>query len=290
MLAIADSGSTKADWKIINDQGEVTDISTMGFNPNYHSKKMIIEALEKGFASKINTEMIHRVLFYGAGCWDPGRKEKIASALRQVFINAEIEVDHDLLAAARATCGDQPGISCILGTGSNSILFNGEKEIDNITNLGFLLGDEGSGSHLGKKIIRSYFYREMPDDLKEDFKKWVPGGKSEILDNIYGEGSPAVYLASFAKFLSDNRTHPFIQEIVYLSFDEFITRHVCKYENHENLPIHFIGSVAYYFKNILAKVLKSKNLTLGVVIKKPINNLSKFHLEQGDIKKSFAKI
>jgi N-acetylglucosamine kinase-like BadF-type ATPase len=288
MLAIADSGSTKADWKIINDKGEILDLSTMGFNPNYHSKEIIIDALEAQLAPKVNTEMIRKVLFYGAGCWDSGRKEKIASAMRQVFINAEIEVDHDLLAAARATCGDKPGISCILGTGSNSILFDGEKEVDNVTNLGFLLGDEGSGSHLGKKIIRAYFYREMPEDLKEQFKEWVPGGKSEILDNIYGEGSPAVYLASFARFLSNNKNHPFITEIVYECFEEFVRRHICKYENHQNLPIHFIGSVAYYFKHVLDRVLKDKGLELGVVIKKPIHNLAKFHIEQGGFKKALV--
>lgn len=288
MIAIADSGSTKADWKIINDRGDVLDISTMGFNPNYHSKDVIIEALEEQFVPKVSAESIHRIFFYGAGCWDSGRKEKIASAMRQVFINAEIEVDHDLLAAARATCGDNPGITCILGTGSNSILFDGRTEIDNVTNLGFLIGDEGSGSHLGKELIRSYFYREMPEDLKLIFKDWIPGGKSEILDNVYGKKYPAVYLASFARFLSNNREHPFIQNIVYESFKEFITRHVCKYENHQNLPIHFVGSVAYFFEKVLNRVLIEKGLKMGIIIKKPIHNLAKYHMESGDITKALA--
>ncbi|RMG83780.1 MAG: hypothetical protein D6714_09175 [Bacteroidetes bacterium] len=289
MLAIADSGSTKADWKVINDAGQVLDLSTKGFNPNYHTHEEIVAAMEAQFLPKVSGESIHKVIFYGAGCWDAGRKSRIANALRAVFINAEIEVEHDLLAAARATCGHQPGITCILGTGSNSILYDGEKEVDNVTNLGYLIGDEGSGGHLGKKLIQAYFYREMPADLAEKFEKWVPGGKSEILDNIYGGPSPAVYLASFARFGSDNRLHPFIQELVESAFDEFLTRHVCKYEGHQTLPVHFVGSVAYYYEPVLDKVLARLNLTKGILIKKPIHNLARFHLENGDAARSLTK-
>lgn len=151
-----------------------------------------------------------------------------------------------------------------------------------MTNLGFLIGDEGSGSHLGKKLIRSFFYRELPKELSNNLKNWIPGGKSEILDNVYKGKAPAVYLASFAKFLSNNIDHPYIHNLVKKSFLEFILRHVCKYENHQNLPVHFIGSVGYHFKHILAEILNEKGLQMGIVIKKPIENLAKFHLERGD--------
>ncbi len=283
MIAIADSGSTKADWKILDDSGERLSYSTMGFNPNYHSKEMIVETLKRDMLPKVVGMVIHKIKFYGAGCWDYGRKKHIQDAIMQIFPDSEVEIEHDLLAAARATCGNKAGIACILGTGSNSILYDGEIEVDNVTNLGFLIGDEGSGSHLGKKLIRAYFYRELPADLEKMFKNWIPGGKSEILDNVYNNKAPAVYLATFAKFLSNNRTHPFIENLVSRSFDEFITRHVCKYENYKKLPIHFVGSVAYYFQNVLSKVLEDKGLEMGIVIKKPIENLVKFHIERGDL-------
>ncbi|MFQ5583415.1 MAG: hypothetical protein ACE5GL_03155 [Calditrichia bacterium] len=246
MLLIADSGSTKADWKILGENGKKGEFSTMGFNPNYHSESVIVEILQKELVPKVPVNEVHRVIFYGAGCWDSRRKGAVASAMRKVFTHARVDVDHDLLAAARATCGTMPGIACILGTGSNSILYDGE----------------------------------MPEDLKMIFERWIPGGKSWILDKIYGEGVLAVNLASFARFMSDNKHHPFVKKLVNASFDEFISRQVCKYENHQNLSVHFVGSVAFYFKHVLCKVLVDKGLNLGMVIKKPIDNLAKYHLEK----------
>lgn len=276
MIVIADSGSTKADWKLV-DSNIANSITTMGFNPVFHTTELISDELAKAFR-ELNKEAATNVYYYGSGCWDQRRKQVIKDALKQVFGKADILVEHDLLGAARATCGTEPGISCILGTGSNTCLYDGNDVIDNVTNLGYLMGDEGSGTHLGKKLIRAYFYRELPPEIKTAFEEWVPGGQSEILDKVYGEDTPNVYLASFTKFLAEHKDHFYIQRLIYKSFTEFIDRHVRKYEGHLSLPIHFIGSIAYTFQDLLRIILQERHMKPGVFIKKPIDELVKFHV------------
>lgn len=278
MIVIVDSGSTKADWKMVNSTGTRT-ISTMGFNPVFHSENKIYQELQEVFGDDVTPNKAIKVYYYGAGCWDEKLKGVVSNALTRIFYNADIEVEHDLLGAARATCGRKPGIACILGTGSNSCLYNGARVTDNVTNLGYLLGDEGSGTHLGKSLIRAYFYRELPRSLRSEMDKAIPGGKEEILKHIYGKETPNVYLASFTKFMSQNIGHPFIQRLLYNSFAEFIDRHVRKYDNHLSLPIHFIGSVAYYFQDVIRIVLEERAMTPGNFIQKPIDNLVSFHTQ-----------
>lgn len=280
MIFIADSGSTKADWTPVIDGKRAASMSTVGFNPNFWESEAIVAELNKEFVHKMPVTKATKVVFYGSGCWDAKRKKIISDALVQIFPNAKIEVQHDLLASARATCGDEPGIACILGTGSNSCLYDGIYEADNVTNLGFLAGDEGSGSHLGRALIQSYFYREMPKDLEKEFAKEVPGGKSEILDNLYQKDHPNLYLSRFTRFMNKHIDHYHVQKIAKDCFSEFIRRHVCKYENHKNLKIHFVGSIAHYFSRELKEVLDLFDLTLGEIIKAPIDNLVAYHLEK----------
>lgn len=274
---IVDSGSSKADWRVVEGHQDVLSVSTKGFNPVFHSDEVIYQEVANAFEPQIAVNDVQQIYFYCAGCWDLKRKGVIKKALDRVFPQANIEIEHDLLGAARAACGHEPGITCILGTGSNSCLYDGTDVIDNITNLGFLLGDEGSGTFLGKALIRAYFYREMPRDLLEEFEAFTPGGKSSILDKVYGKETPNVYLASFVPFFSKHRNHPLIAKILYESFAIFIDRHVRKYQNHNNLPIHFIGSVAYHFQNILKIVLEERSMQAGTFIQKPIDNLVAFH-------------
>ncbi|MCB0558471.1 MAG: hypothetical protein H6573_17850 [Lewinellaceae bacterium] len=276
MVVVVDSGSTKADWKMVNSNG-MQSISTMGFNPVFHTENKIYQELQEVFDDGVKPEEATQVYYYGAGCWDAKLKSVVSNALTRIFYNADIEVEHDLLGAARATCLRDPGISCILGTGSNSCLYDGTNVTDNVTNLGYLLGDEGSGTHLGKSLIRAYFYRELPQALTNELDKAYPGGKQAMLDKIYGKGTPNVYLASFTKFMSHNIEHPFIQRLLYNSFAEFIDRHARKYHNHLSLPIHFIGSVAYYFQDVIRAVLEERAMTPGRFIQKPIDNLVSFH-------------
>lgn len=275
---IVDSGSSKADWRVVEDHQVVFSVSTQGFNPVFHSDELIYEEVNKVFELHTALKTAAQIHFYCAGCWDVKRKNVIRKALERLFSNADIEIEHDLLGAARAACGHEAGITCILGTGSNSCLYDGKSVIDNITNLGYLLGDEGSGTFLGKALIRSFFYREMPGELRREFESYVPGGKSGILDQVYGKETPNVYLASFVPFLSEHRDHPFILKILYESFALFIDRHVRKYKNHNDLPIHFIGSVAHHFQNILKIVLEERSMQAGKFIQKPIDNLVAFHV------------
>lgn len=280
MIAIVDSGSTKADWRFVTSDGEQTSISTMGFNPFFHDASKISSELLSAFPTDINLKAVTSVYYYGAGCSDAYRCSIVEQGLKLVFPNANLMVDHDILASARATCKDQPGIACILGTGSNSCAYDGTKIIDNVVNLGFLIGDEGSGSHLGKMLIRGYFYREFPEEIKRDFESTYSFSKREFLNKVYGNESANVYLASFTRFMSNHKDHLYIQHLVGQSFGEFIKRHVRKYKNHTELPIHFVGSIAYHFADILELVLAERNMTMGIVIKKPIDNLVQYHLER----------
>ncbi len=279
MIFIADGGSTKADWRIIDQDGQQMETSTIGFNPFFFTSDRIAEELNKTFSKEMPVQQATRVYFYGSGCSDAYRCEIVAAGLRQIFPNAKVFVDHDLLASARATCGNEPGIACIMGTGSNSCLYDGESVTDNVTNLGYLLGDEGSGSHLGKSLLRGYFYREFPEEVTRRFKARYKFTKRELLNRIYEDEDANVFLASFARFLSDNKDLVYIQQIVQRAFSEFIDRHVRKYKGHNDVPIHFVGSVAYYFQDILEVVFAERCLKLGIIIKKPIDNLVRYHLQ-----------
>ncbi len=279
MLIISDGGATKADWVIVKDDGEQLPITTTGFNPNYVSAERISEIIQTELVEKLPFEMTGEVFYYGTGCWDKGRNAIVREALAAKLPKAKVTVHHDLLGAARATCGHEPGICCILGTGSNSVLYDGEHEVDNVTNLGFLLGDEGSGAQIGKAFVQAYFYREMPTELHPLMEKACPNGRKDILDKVYSGGIPAAYLASFTQLFTEHQEHPFVRALVKKSFHEFLTRHVCKYKNHETLPVSFVGSVGYHFQGILKEALSALGLHAGVFIKKPIGNLVKYHLD-----------
>ncbi len=279
MLAVCDGGATKADWKVRLEDGSIINTTTTGFNPNYSSGEQIFELVNREMAHPNWPKLEGKIYYYGTGCWDSRRNKIVQDALQKVFVNAEVKVSHDLLAAARATCGKEPGIACIIGTGSNSVLYDGFKEIDNVTNLGFLLGDEGSGAQIGKRLVQAFFYREMPEELHPIMEQACPEGRKTILDKIYGGGVPAVYLASFVRLFSGHRDHPFVREIIKSCFLEFLTRHICKYKTAEPVPVHFVGSVAYHFQDILVEALQDKNLKPGIFIKKPIDNLLKYHEE-----------
>lgn len=278
MILISDCGSTKADWRLIHANGTVDSISTKGFNPYFDTSDDIYEMLQPAFYEQIKVDAISEVFHYGTGCSEPRRNKVVEDGLQRVCKNASIEVHHDLLGAARAVCGSEPGIACIIGTGSNTCAYDGKDVIDNVTNLGFLLGDEGSGSHLGRMLIRAYYYRELPSDLRAAFEEdYIKGNYRSVLNAIYDNEHPNVYLASFSPFLSKHKDHIFIQKLVTAAFEEFIKRHIRKYDNHNQLPISFIGSIAYYFQDLLKMVLEERNLKIGTIIKKPINNLVAFH-------------
>jgi len=281
MVIIADCGSTKCDWLLVHGARDQQLENTVGFSPFFHTTLEIKEIIQTQLLSKIKAAEVEQVWFYGTGIHDEQRAEIVEAALRAVFPNAGVEVEHDLLASARATCKRSAGIACILGTGSNSCYYDGSKILDNVTSLGWLLGDEGSGTHLGKALLRAWFYRELPTDLNSAFNEAYPEGPNVIKDKIYEKGANA-YLASFTRFLGDHLQHPYIQRLVADSLGEFLDRHVSKYSGYQSVPVHFVGSIAHHFQQVLEKCMEERKLQLGVVIRKPIYPLAEYHLQPID--------
>lgn len=278
MWIVVDSGSTKSDWVLVDQNGHQTATSTMGFNPYFHSpEKVFTELTKKDFTNIIPIHEVKYVYYYGAGCPDDNYRSRMKEGLTKVFPNAVIEVNHDLLGAARATCGRQAGICGIMGTGSNSCAYDGEFVTDNVTALAHVLGDEGGGVQLGRLLLQSYFYRELPKDLELEFEKAYPEGKDAIIHRVYGEGQN-VHIASFAEFLIRHKTHPVARRLIDQAFREFATRHLKKYENWQNLEINLVGSIAGLLTEELREVFKQEGLKLGKVVRKPIENLVEYHL------------
>lgn len=272
---IADSGSTKTHWVI---PGHL-DIETTGINPFYLGAERIAEILKQELKPHLPDGEISDVYFYGAGISQADKQQIVEEALRDILPNATLHIDHDLLAAARATCGKQPGITCILGTGSNSCLFDGEEITDNIPSLGFILGDEGSGASMGRNLLKAYYYRDMPADLRQKLEAWRDMSKSTVLNKIYGAEKPNEHTARYFRFIADHADHIFIQRLLVEEFTTFIRKNVLKYAGCKDLPVHFIGSVAYLNQQLLTGILHTEHLTEGLFLKDPMEGLITFHSE-----------
>lgn len=281
MILIADSGSTKTDWRMISESKEVSQGKTLGFNPYYQDSNTIYQELYTKLAPKIGEE-VELVYFYGAGCTGEEKSDIVKQALQQAFPTAQIEVNNDLFGAARALCGHESGIACILGTGSNSCQYDGERIVKQQTSLGFWLGDEGSGGFLGKTLVQHFLHSELPTDLAEKFYKRYPINRLEVLDNAYSKPFPNRYFASFSKFLFDNRNHPFAYGVVYRAFTEFFEKYICKYENYQQHKVHFTGSVAFYYSNILRQVGNDKGVAVKNILESPIAGLTLYHQRELD--------
>ncbi|MEM6879065.1 MAG: hypothetical protein AAF544_10930 [Bacteroidota bacterium] len=277
MILVGDCGGTKADWVVIRPAGDDQVVSTLGFNPVVHAPERLHKELDKLGSDLLPGYQPEQIFYYGAGCWDIRRKRVVEAGLSKIYPEANIQVMHDLLGAARAACGREAGISCILGTGSNSCQYDGTDVVDNITNLGYLLGDEGSGTHLGKSLLRAYFYRELDDELTQAFEEYAQVDALTVRDRIYEGDAPNTYLAEFTRFMSEHKSHPSIVTMVLDCFGEFLDRHVRKYVGHQSLPISFIGSIAFHFKDLLLVALEQRNLRPGNFVPKPIQALADFH-------------
>lgn len=282
MQLIADSGSTKTSWRLIKSETEILSATTVGYSPQYISSEELIIDLKKHLLPqlKVSIEKIESIYFYGTGCSTPRTKGIIKDGLQPIFSNATIYIDHDLAAAAKALCGTEPGIACILGTGANSCAYDGEKIIDNVPSVGFVLGDEGSGGYMGRKLIRAYFYRELPEDLANSFHETYHLTRDEMLRNVYKEPQPNRYLAQFSKFVHTHQAHPYFQNFIEQAFTDFLNSMAFKYKNAHILPIHFIGSIAVYFQPQLEKVLAKHQLNMGRVVQEPMNALVEYHLKK----------
>ncbi|MBK5286654.1 MAG: hypothetical protein JJE25_14785 [Bacteroidia bacterium] len=278
MILIADSGSTKTDWVLVDENLIRHSFATSGINPFFVSAKQIENILATQIHIGIDRTLIKEIYFYGAGCSDAVRCGIVNDGLYKFFKNASIKIEHDLLGAAHALCGTQKGIAAILGTGSNSCLFDGTKIIEQIPSLGYILGDEGSGAYIGKKFISAYLYREMPDDVLNDLDKESGLKKEEVLPQLYKSEMPSGYLARFMRLVQHHVSYPFISALVENCFTEFFERHICQYTSYKEIPVHCTGSVGFYFSDLLKSAAIKKNIRLEKIIEKPINALADYHL------------
>lgn len=275
MILIADSGSTKTDWCVVEHGQLVQQIFTKGINPFFQTGEEISNDIEETLMPQLNKYSIDSVYFYGAGCAFYEKIEMVRHAIAK-HINAPIEVGSDLIAAARALCGKEPGIACILGTGSNSCFYNGKEITDNVSPLGFILGDEGSGAVLGKLLVGDCLKNQLSPELKEKFMSQYQLTPAIILDKVYKEPFPNRFLASLSRFLSENIDNPEIHALVLKGFKSFLTRNVMQYDYKSN-KVHFVGSVAHYYKNVLIEAAEELHLKVGTIIKSPMDGLIAYH-------------
>jgi N-acetylglucosamine kinase-like BadF-type ATPase len=284
MLLIADSGSTKCDWALVEGDRIVMECSTMGFNPYFHSASFILSKLQENSPLSEAAAQVTRVYFYGAGCSSQSLDKVVEEALSQFFSHASVVVDHDLLAAAYATWDGQPAISCILGTGSNSCFFDGDSLYEEVPALAYILGDEGSGSYYGKKLIAAWFYKRLPSHIHDRFKEQFDLTMEDVVEHVYTRPHANVYLASFMKFFSQFREDPWVKEMILEGMKAFLDVHVCSFPNYRTVKTHFVGSVATYFEDRLREAAAELGVNVGQVIKKPIHGLVKFHLQRDRVR------
>lgn len=277
MRLIADSGSTSTDWHLINSEGKIEEYHSIGLNPYFLSKSDIEKAVRDELLSAFDANEVDEVFFYGAGCSSNEKCDQVRDALSSVFTSANIEVNHDLLGAARAALGKSEGIVAILGTGSNSALYDGQKVVENIPSLGYVLGDEGSGAHMGKKLLKAHLSGKLDSTISEKLKSEYNLSRESVLDAIYTQARPNTYLASFAKFISENRENSQVDGIARTPINNFFERHICHYSGFENQTLGFVGSIAHYFSDIIRDISAEKGIELGKIVVKPIVELVEYH-------------
>ncbi|MGE5521627.1 MAG: N-acetylglucosamine kinase [Candidatus Dadabacteria bacterium] len=275
---IADSGATKAEWLLINN-GKKKKIFTQGISPYFLTTTGIRDLVKEELMKKLNGVEIEQLYFYGTGCANPENANSIKKALRSNFPAAEVTVQTDLMGAARSVCGYEKGVASILGTGSNSCYYNGKRITKNSPGLGYVLGDEGSGAYLGKKVLQYYLYDTFDEDLRSRFDATYVTTPVEILDNVYKKPLPNRYLASFTLFLAENRGHYMVENIIEDGLNDFFFYHLCKYNEVWKYPVNFVGSVAYGFRDVIKELCSSYEFELGKIIKNPMDGLAQYHLQ-----------
>ena len=275
MILIADSGSTKTDWSVVDDERLVQSVETNGLNPFHQSEEEMGREIATNLLDKLNTQEIDAVYFYGAGCaFD--KLEKMRKVLMRHFHVEAVEVNSDLLAAARSTCGVHAGIACIMGTGSNSCFYDGEQIAQNVSPLGYILGDEGSGADLGKHLVKEMMKDMISNDLKEIFLQRFGLTLAEIMNRVYHQSSANCFLAGFAPFLSEHIEDARIHTLVLNRFKSFLRRNVMKYD-YVNYQVYFVGSIALHFRSVLEEAAACTGVKIGSITSRPMNGLIAYH-------------
>ena len=275
MILIADSGSTSTNWVLVEHGKSIQSLFTPGINPFYQTPEEIAGEIAT-LTLNVKPSSVKAIYFYGAGCV-ADKIEMVKQAIAQSFTQSQIYVESDLVAAARGLLQHEAGIACILGTGSNSCFYDGKNIVSNVSPLGFILGDEGSGAVLGKKFIADCLKNQLPEELKNKFLTTFGLTANDIINHVYRKPFPNRYLAQFTPFLADNMAEPAIYNLIFDSFTDFFVRNVMQYPNFEEYPVSFVGSIAYYFKDILEVVAFELGITLGEIKQSPLEGLVAFH-------------
>jgi N-acetylglucosamine kinase-like BadF-type ATPase len=276
MILIADSGASKTDWRLIDDKGEIAQHRGIGFNPNYQTAAEMVSELQDDFLLDLRGK-IDVIYYYGSGCTSPKNRAQVESALRSLFKKIEINIDHDLMAAARATCGHEGGIACILGTGSNSCDYDGEIIIDNRPAPGYILGDEGGGAYIGRKFLADFIHEEMPKKIRQKVLDTFQLDTYSIIEHVYQRPFPGRYMASFCRFITENKHEPYCYMLYYNAFQDFFKKHVMKYENYKKKKVNFVGSIAFYNSDILRNAAYDVDIHVNLIIEGPIAGLALYH-------------
>lgn len=277
MILIADSGSTKTEWRIVDGRKAGKSYMSSGLNP-YLVSGEDIDRLLRMELPEIAGLRVSKIFFYGTGCNNTAKEDIIRKSLMNFFSVEEVYIASDLLGAARSLCMNEKGIACIIGTGSNSCFYDGNNIISNVSPLGYILGDEGGGAVIGRNLLSGVLKKQLPGYVIDNFYKVYPYTRSEILDNVYSRPFPNRFLGQFSRFVADNIHVPELQAIINSGFDDFIRRNILQYPEAKELPIHFTGSIAFYFKNFLEELIKKHRLHPGRITLKPMDDLVIYHI------------
>jgi len=273
MILVADSGSSQSDWMLALPDGKRLAFTTKGLNPFFVNEKDIAKVIQNVPEILPYADQVTEVYFFGSGCSSPDRREMVSNALSQLFSNAFISVETDLVGAAYATCGNRKGYIATLGTGSDVSFFDGEEVLPTRQGLGYVLGDEGSGVWFGKQLVTKFLYGTLPADLSQAFNAKYRINKEIVIKQVYQRASPSAYLASFAPFMGEHIAHPFVVELLKSGFGEFITTNIKPFPDHRDYVCHFVGSIAFHFMEQLHEVCEQHGVKIGKVLRRPIEEL-----------------
>lgn len=276
-ILIADSGATKCEWCLVSPGKRTKTIFTQGISPYFMNAVQIESLVRQEVLTKFKNTAITEVYYYGTGLAAPENAKLVTKALKKVFSNAAVQATHDVMGAAKAVCGDQKGLATILGTGSSVCFYDGKKIKKTSPGLGYVLGDEGSGAYLGKKVVQYFLYNTFDEELMYKFNLKYGLNRSQILDQVYKQPLPNRYLAGFALFLSENRGHYMVENIVEDGINDFFFTHLCKIGESWKYPISFVGGVAYGFQDVVRELCETYEFELGTILKNPMEGLIKYH-------------
>ncbi|MGF7075973.1 N-acetylglucosamine kinase [Mucilaginibacter rubeus] len=280
MIIIADGGSTKTNWCLVTEEGKKVYFNTEGYNPYFSSTEYIIQSLNESLPTDLEKNLITEVNYYGAGCSTPEMRKIVEEAMKVVFVGAKVNIGHDLLAAARALLGNTEGFAAILGTGTNTCIYDGKEVVHNIDSGAYILGDEGSGCYIGKKLLTDYLRGYMPEPVRALFWETYKLTPDDINEQVYTQPRANRFCASFSKFVYDNNVHiEYSRNLVRTSFEDFFRNLVTHYPDYQKYTFNCIGSVGYNFRNVLEEVVTENGMVVGNIIRSPIDNLVKYHLE-----------